>query len=400
VLTNMLPHVANQLMYGGQGTLNLYAFATNVEGNVTLLGRGWGFDSTPTTITMANDTIAKPFGAIDTPTQGGTVSGTFANFGWSLTPDDGSGIEIPTDGSTMRVFIDGVAVGHVAYNQCRGTVGNPVPTGLYCNDDVSSIFGNTTPLPAFTTRTTNPTMYRNLDAGRAAIGRVDLDTTALTNGVHTIAWGVIDSAGRAEGIGSRYFTVLNSSSDTSPTGGEAFVRSADSDAGVASERTSAGLKPGPTGTRAARSNDPVGRASRPADAGIERNAYGAQTVRPAGAVRARTGFNLQTPYDEIETDEAGIRRVQIPESGRLELYLGRIETGYLVANDTLRDLPAGSHLDTTTGLFTWMPGPAYVGSYRLTFLRGSEQILVDVTIGPRSQSARRPDADRDRRDVP
>jgi hypothetical protein len=144
----------------------------------------------------------------------------------------------------------------------------------------------------------------------------------------------------------------------------------------------------------------VGRASRPADAGIERNAYAARTVRPAGAVRGRTGFNLQTPYDEVETDEAGIRRVQIPELGRLELYLGPVEAGYLVANGTLRDLPAGSHLDTTTGLFTWMPGPAYGGSYRLTFVRGDEQVLVDVTIGPPSQSAQRPDADRHRRNVP
>ena len=75
---------------------------------------------------MANDTIAKPFGAIDTPGQGQTVSGSLANFGWVLTPDsntiaDSTDILMPTNGSTMSVFIDGVAVGTVAYNQCRGT---------------------------------------------------------------------------------------------------------------------------------------------------------------------------------------------------------------------------------------------------------------------------------------
>jgi hypothetical protein len=36
-----------------------------------------------------------------------------------------------------------------------------------------------------------------------------LDTTLLTNGVHTIAWGVVDDAGNGQGIGSRYFTVSN-----------------------------------------------------------------------------------------------------------------------------------------------------------------------------------------------
>ena len=39
LLTNMLPHVTNALGYGGQGPLTLYAFATDVEGHVTLLGR-------------------------------------------------------------------------------------------------------------------------------------------------------------------------------------------------------------------------------------------------------------------------------------------------------------------------------------------------------------------------
>ena len=36
-----------------------------------------------------------------------------------------------------------------------------------------------------------------------------IDSTTLSNGVHTISWGVTDNAGNAEGIGSRYFTVLN-----------------------------------------------------------------------------------------------------------------------------------------------------------------------------------------------
>ena len=42
-----------------------------------------------------------------------------------------------------------------------------------------------------------------------AVGYFVLDTTTLTNGVHTIAWVVRDSAGNASGIGSRYFTVVN-----------------------------------------------------------------------------------------------------------------------------------------------------------------------------------------------
>ena len=38
-----------------------------------------------------------------------------------------------------------------------------------------------------------------------------LDTTTLSNGLHTIAWVVTDSAGQTSGIGSRFFRVQNGS---------------------------------------------------------------------------------------------------------------------------------------------------------------------------------------------
>ena len=72
------------------------------------------------------------------------------NYGWALTPDanttaDSTDILVPTNGSTTVVFIDGVTV---IYNQCRGTVGDLVPAGVFCNDDIANIFGNPTPQPA------------------------------------------------------------------------------------------------------------------------------------------------------------------------------------------------------------------------------------------------------------
>ena len=38
-------------------------------------------------------------------------------------------------------------------------------------------------------------------------GAYYLDLSTLTNGVHSIGWFVIDNCGRADGIGSRFFTV-------------------------------------------------------------------------------------------------------------------------------------------------------------------------------------------------
>jgi hypothetical protein len=53
----------------------------------------------------------------------------------------------------------------------------------------------------------------------------------------------------------------------------------------------------------------------------------------------------------------------------------------------LRDLPPGSHLDLATGQFTWAPGPGYLGTYHFAFLRGGQQIPVDITIRPMTSAA-------------
>ena len=353
VLTNMLPRTTGTFAaQGGQGPLTFYAVATDMEGHAALLSRAFTDTSpTPTSITMNNDNIAKPFGTIDTPGQGGTVSGTVSNFGWTLTPDsntvtDGTDILVPTNGSTMLIFIDGVATGSVAYNQCRGTVGNPVPGAAFCNDDIANIFGNATPQPAFTARTANATKYRNLDAGRGAIGSFSLDTTTLANGVHTLAWSVTDNVGRADGLGSRYFTVLNSGAD--PFGA-----------------TAAELAAAPAIVRGS-----------------------ATALEPFASTReglwGRTGFDLTTPFVAIYPVD-GVSTVQIDDLGRVELWLGEgVDAGYLVANGTLRDLPPGSHLDAASGQFTWAPGPGYLGTYRLAFVRNGERVTVDVTIRPPS----------------
>ena len=268
------------------------------------------------------------------------------NWGWALTPDTtpSSNIVVPPTGSTVWVWIDGAPVGHPLVNLCRGTVGvNPtVPAGSYCDDDVANIFGNPTPQPTFQRRTSNVSKYRNLDAGQGAIGVYTVDTTTLTNGRHSIVWGVTDNAGRVDGIGSRDFIVLNSGSFDSRAGVDAPVAD-------------------------------VGRGSSP-------GASGGAEVPPD--IAGRTGFDVQAPLATVAPDEAGVRHVRLAPLDRLELWLGAVDGGYLLVNGTRRDLPPGSRLDPASGQFTWTPGVAYFGAYRLTFVRAGEQITVDVTIRP------------------
>ena len=179
LLTNFLPN-------SGNGTFRLNAFADDVEGRSTLLGT--------TTITCTNATATAPFGAIDIPSQGGLVSGTFVHFGWALAGQrTASGRLIPTDGSTIDVLIDSVSIGHPTYNNPR--------------TDIQALFPG----------------YFNTDG---AVGYKMIDTTLFSNGVHTIAWIVTDNMGAAAGIGSRYFTVSNSEAPALRASGDDAARAA------------------------------------------------------------------------------------------------------------------------------------------------------------------------------
>jgi len=164
MLTNFLP---NQ----GNGTFTFQAIARDITGHQVTLGTK--------TITCDNAHAVKPFGAIDTPTQGGEASGKkFLNWGWALTPQPNA---IPTDGSTIDVYVDGVYIGHPVYNLYR--------------EDIAAFFPG----------------YAN---SNGAVGYFYLDTTAYANGVHTIAWSVRDNAGNVDGVGSRYFIINNTGNDS------------------------------------------------------------------------------------------------------------------------------------------------------------------------------------------
>ncbi|NIM11055.1 MAG: hypothetical protein GTO45_03635 [Candidatus Aminicenantes bacterium] len=165
MLTNFLPN-------SGNGTFVIHAVVTDVVGKTTTLGTK--------TIHCDNANAVEPFGAIDTPTQGGIATGSsFINWGWVLTPQPNS---IPTDGSTINVWVDGINIGHPTYNIYR--------------PDIATLFPG----------------YANSDG---AVGYFYLDTTQYENGVHTIQWTVTDSGSNTDGIGSRYFTIQNTGSPMS-----------------------------------------------------------------------------------------------------------------------------------------------------------------------------------------
>ncbi|MGD2086275.1 MAG: BACON domain-containing protein [Candidatus Aminicenantes bacterium] len=271
MLTNFLPN-------GGNGTFKIYAIAVDTFGKqVTLGGK---------TITCDNANAVKPFGAIDTPGQGGEAAGGgFINWGWVLTPQPKS---IPTNGTTLNVYVDGVNIGHPTYNMYRSDIANLFPG--YANSN-------------------------------GAAGYFIFDTTQYANGVHTIQWTAMDSAGSTDGIGSRYFTIQNSGGDTAQNS--------------AVSRISAG---------GSVFNGEISR--------IPRDYF--------NPIRIKKGFNTITT-EKIYPDLEAVTTVRIRQMERLELHFPG-ET--LIASR----LPVGSELDSKAGIFYWSPGPAFLGNYTFDFL--------------------------------
>jgi hypothetical protein len=245
----------------------------------------------------------EPFGAIDTPLPGGTASGDgYRNHGWVLTPLPNC---IPTNGSSIDVYVDGVYLGHPKYNISR--------------TDISSLFPG----------------YCNSEGAHAYF---DIDTTTLANGVHTIAWIAEDTAGNADGIGSRYFSVRNSSANVQ----------------LSSIVNGIGDRQG-------------------------------QEIRmpEEGTVEYIKGFDSNAGPQKVRPDKNGNISVDIHELERVEIRIPGFRSGYLNVNGQLRPLPTGSFTDTKQGIFYWMPGPGFRGKFRFVFLvadRTGKPVKTNVTV--------------------
>jgi hypothetical protein len=298
MLTNTLPK-------GGNGTFVITAVATDSSGNEITLGSR--------TITCDNANAVKPFGTIDTPAYGGDAAGMdFVNFGWALTPQPNT---IPTDGSTIRVWVDGAPL-----------AGNPVYNGY--REDIATMFPG----------------YKNSDG---AVGYYYLDTTLYANGMHTIAWSVTDDAGNTDGIGSRYFRVLNVGN------------------GLAGSASANGYR-----YKWSSQHLPI-------------------SISP---IYLKTGYNTGVdgdPHREtVYPDKEGVINMVINENERIEIEVGNHCRGFILVDGQLRGLPVGSTMDMKKGVFYWQPGPGFIGEYRFVFVERElngrmNRRKINITIRPK-----------------
>jgi hypothetical protein len=279
-------------LYGqGNGTYTFYAVAVDEEDNAALIGSK--------TVVVDNAHATKPFGSIDTPEIGGNP-GTSPNFGWALTPKvNGVGTcRIPSNG--IQVSIDSRPLQPVVYGDVRS--------------DIATAF---------------PGFSNSSAAGAHAL----FDWSSLTNGTHTIGWLITDDCGRADGVGSRFFTVSNG-------------------AAASAESTGAGATRG----------------------GLE-----AVELESAETVLLLRGEN---ELPEV-LDVSKSRIVEIKQGQYVQLRLPRDYTAaYRLVGDERRPLPVGSTWDEANGIFYWRPAVGFLGRHELAFTSRGRRITVLVVIEP------------------
>jgi len=301
MLTNVFP----------DGPYVFEAYATDVEGNVVNLGTK--------NVTISNSTCDKPFGTIDVPCPGCSISGIYNVMGWILAKPFNQ-----IDPTSLKMYIDGIpCAGTPAYGNYRLDILSIFPPGIY------------------------------LDANNPGFS-MSLNSTDFSNGIHTIAVVAADNAGNTNGIGSRYFNIRNL--------GTCFS------------------KPGI-------SNQP--QYLHPTAEIME------IPVKYKEPIGYQNGFREDSETQLVEADKSGHIIVQSKELERIEVRLNPYGDsnrnryfGYHIIGRHLMPLPIGSTLDTEKGIFYWLPGPGFIGTYRFVFGQEKQngelsKKLVTVKILPR-----------------
>ena len=165
------------------------------------------------------------------------------------------------------------------------------------------------------------------------------------------------SAGNGDGIGSRFFNILNTSTATSGA---------------------KGIKPlmQVSSTGSLSSLDGIATNTEP--------------------IRVRRGYSRSQQPKVVEAGENAVFNVEMREVGRVVLELGGpVSEGYLVVGDQLRPLPVGSTLDKANGVFYWQPGPGFMGQYEIVFIAsenvGAQELKkVKIRIKPKFGGKERP----------
>ena len=337
----------NKLPGGGVGTYTLMAYVQDLAGHLMLLG-------THTIIGVAPaGSSAEPFGSLDAPEDGGTVSGNAYHVsGWALTPAPNA---IPADGRSLILWIDGLAIGHPEYGGFREDVATDYPG--------------------------HANSYRSAGSFR-------LDTTKYIDGWHTIAWSATDTSGAIGEIGSLYFRVQN---ETDKSGlNEADAVEKDASLVIANMEHMA---------------HPLSELTFIPEDGmtpifVKRGFTNEQTVETIypdkdGSIRiqipqvSRLAIYLNQDQSFESESENTARAERILSATRTNIITGDGSKdpspflpykAYALVGEELRPLPIGASFDARDGILFWQTGPGFLGEHQFVLVDTVSKIRHTIRI--------------------
>jgi hypothetical protein len=176
-----------------------------------------------------------------------------------------------------------------------------------------------------------------------------LDTMKCSNGLHTITCYPLDTESTTGSFGSRYFYVFNQGTINSVT------ESSNQASRLLTQITTV-------------------------------------PIDDSEPFMVKKGVEKNTKPRSFHPDRTGHIYIQIKEMERIEVQLNAAAgtsnyTGYHVIGNYLMPLPVGSTLDKEKGIFYWLPGPGFMGSYQLVFIEEKPngemtKKFVNVKIAP------------------
>jgi hypothetical protein len=300
----------------GNGTFTLYAFAYDIDGRGTSLGSK--------TIVVSNATAVKPFGNIDQPANGATLSTADPlvqhwNYGWALTPA-GAQCTVPN---------------------ASGSAGDPLPsplTGVYVAITGEGVTDSGLRRVRYgDLRTDIQSAFPGLTNTNGAGGAYFIDISTLPSGTLQLGWYVVDDCNRSQGIGSRFINIVKAVGTGTVLTDPPMM-----------------LSLGPAG------DDPV------------------DVVRSSGETdRIATNSDGVRVVEIPDNERVEVRLPSTGQSGYV---------GYQIVNGERTTLPLGSSLSSDDGVFYWHPAAGFLGAYNLEFVgdgpEGRTTTRVRVIVGP------------------
>ena len=209
----------------------------------------------------------------------------------------------------------------------------------------------------------------------APVGYRTIDTTALAEGHAHDRVGGDRRPGASKGIGSRFFSVANSADAQAAVFGKVPSSASATSESIEAEAAVEPVQPA----------TPIAVVAGP-DSG-RRVASLAETPAADVPVVAQRG---EGPLRRVQSSDEGARdhvegaRAPRADARRRDCGVRRDVGGLLVTEDKLGDLPVGSAIDPT-GTFYWQPGPGFVGTFELLFVRtacdgNKERLPVTIKI--------------------